>query len=98
MPRMSSRGMSLACQERVAARHIIDVSSKQLVTAVALHHHAWLRLASIMEDVRNRIEGLPFDRVGLFDPKTDEILESLLKHRRTARSISAQGASRGSWR
>ena len=72
------------------AGHIVNAASKQVAMAVTLHHHTWLQSLGISEDVRSRIEDLPFDGVGLFDEKTDEILDYLLNLRRTARSYSSQ--------
>lgn len=83
--------MTLARQERVVVHHIFDAASKQIATSISLWRHAWLRSATIPDDVRSRIEDLPFDGIGLFDTKTDEILDSLQKTRKIAHSYSSQG-------
>ena len=76
--------MSLARQERISARHIIDCFSRQLVSAIALRRYAWLRSAQIPDDVQLRIEDLPFNGSGFFDDKTGGILENLQKLKKTA--------------
>lgn len=88
-PKCSSchqEAMTLAHQEHIAARHIVDAASKQIPTSIALCRHSWLRSVSIPDDVRNKTEDLPFDGNSLFDGKTDEILDNLQKMRKTARS------------
>ena len=82
--------MALAQQERIATRHMVDTASKQIATSVTLRHYAWLHSASISEDARYRIEDLPFDGVGLYDDKTDEILDNLIKLRKMAKSYTNQ--------
>ena len=90
--------MGLAKQEQIVSRHVPDMASKQLATAVSLCRHAWLQSAGISDDVRTRIEDLPFDGIGLSDEKTDDILDNLLKLRKPARSYSTQQSHAGtSW-
>ena len=43
-----------------------------------------------MEDVKTRVENLPFDAKGLFNEKTDGNLEELHKMKKTAKSYSIQ--------
>lgn len=86
--------MSLAKQQCIAACHVIDAASKQQNTSIVLHRHAWLQSATIPEDARMHIEDLPFDGVGLFNGKTDDILNDLQKMRRTARSYNTQSSYR----
>ena len=76
--------MAFACQEQITACHVIEAASKHMATAIALHRHAWLRSAHISEDSCLRIEDLPFDGVGLFDDRMDEILDNLQKMRKIA--------------
>ena len=82
--------IALAHQDRIAARHVIKAASRHMVTAIALRRHAWLHSAHISDDSHMRIEDLPFDGVGLFDTKMDEILDNLQKMRKTARSYNSQ--------
>lgn len=84
--------MSVAHQERIMVRHLTDTASKQVNTSIVLRHHAWLRSATISGDARVQIEDLPFDSLGLFDTKTENILKNLQKMRKTARSYSSQNS------
>ena len=61
-----------------------------MATAVALRRHARLHSAHIADDSCMCIEDLPFDAFGLFDNKTDEILDNLQKLRKAARSYNIQ--------
>ncbi|KAJ7332790.1 hypothetical protein JRQ81_014970 [Phrynocephalus forsythii] len=65
--------LSLIDYQMITSLHITDAASKQLTTAIHLHHHAWLRTANITDDARNRIEDSPFDGEGLFATSTDAI-------------------------
>ena len=82
--------MALARQKRITARHIIDSSARQLVAAIALRRYAWLKSAQIPDDIRMQIEDLPFNGSGLFNDKTDDILENLQKFKKTAQSYNTQ--------
>ncbi|KAJ7341618.1 hypothetical protein JRQ81_005939, partial [Phrynocephalus forsythii] len=52
--------MPLVDYETIAAHHLADAASKQLVTAVYLRRHSWLRTANIPDDARHRTEDSPF--------------------------------------
>lgn len=82
--------MALSRQERIAARHVVDASARQATTSIALRRHAWLRSSSLPEDVRLHIEDMPFDGVGLFDVKTDVVLNEHQKVKKMAKSYSSQ--------
>lgn len=86
--------MLLARQEMIAARHVINTASRQAAALITLQHQAWLCSASIPEDAQAQIEDLPFDGFGLFDSKTDDILENLQKYRKMAKSYSSQNTYR----
>lgn len=86
--------MPLSKQEHIVARHVVDASSKQATTAIALRYHAWLRAATLPDDARLRIEDMPFDGVGLFNVKTDEVLKEHQQIKRTACSYSNQSGNR----
>lgn len=83
---LHQEAMSLAKQQRITAKHTTNAAAKQLSTAIALCRHAWLRSATLPEDARTYIEDLPFDGLGLFDPKTDDILNDQQKLRRSYNS------------
>ena len=76
---------TLAKQQRIASCYTADAASKVMATYIALRHHAWLRSAGISR-YRSRIEDLPFDSTGLFNDKTDEVMNNLHKIRKTAHS------------
>lgn len=71
--------MSLAQQEWIVSRHMVDATSEQIAAFIALCRHAWPRSANIPEG-----QELPFDG------KTGEILDNLQKIRKYARSYSSQ--------
>ena len=64
---------TLAKQQRQTVKHTTGTASKSLLTSIALRRHAWLRAANILDDTK--IEDLPFDAAGLFNSKTDDIME-----------------------
>lgn len=86
--------MSLSKQECITARHVIDVSSRQATTAIALRRHAWLKATTLPEDARACIEEMPFDGVGLFNTKTDDVLKEHQQMKRTAKSYSTLSTNR----
>ncbi|KAJ7326915.1 hypothetical protein JRQ81_016674 [Phrynocephalus forsythii] len=79
----------------LAARNMADAAAKQLSNAVYLRRHAWLRTTNIPDDAWNRIEDSPFDGEGLFATTTDESLDTLVKMRKTAKSIAYPFAATG---
>lgn len=84
----------LSRQERIAARHVVDSSSRQLATSIVLRRHACLRSTTLPEDLRLYIENMPFDGLGLFDVKTDSILNEHQKMKKTAKTYSSQPSYR----
>ena len=66
-----------------------DAVSKAMTSAIALKRHAW-HSAGIIDDAQSHTEDLPFDGVGLFNEKTDEVMENLHKIRKTVYSYSVQ--------
>ncbi|XP_072857659.2 uncharacterized protein LOC140707569 [Pogona vitticeps] len=76
--------------QRIATRHSVEAAARILVTAVTLRRHAWLRAANILDDVKTKVEDLPFDSSGLFSEKTDTHLEDLHKAKKTAKSYYIQ--------
>ncbi|KAJ7344891.1 hypothetical protein JRQ81_000841 [Phrynocephalus forsythii] len=80
--------LSLIDYETLVARNMAAAAAKQLSTAIYLRRHAWLRTTNIPDDARNRIEDSPFDGEGLFAITTDESLDTLVKMRKTAKSIT----------
>lgn len=91
---LHKEAMSLSKQELIAARHLVDVSSRQATTAIALRRHAWLKATTLPEDAKTRIEEMPFDGIGLFNTKTDDILKEHQQMKRTAKSYAAPSTSR----
>ena len=75
---------------RIATRHSVEAAARILMSAVTLRRHAWLRAANILDDVKAKIENLPFDASGLFSEKTDSHLEELHKAKKTAKSYYIQ--------
>uniref|UniRef100_A0ABM5FAT3 Uncharacterized protein n=1 Tax=Pogona vitticeps TaxID=103695 RepID=A0ABM5FAT3_9SAUR len=80
--------------QRIATRHSVEAAARILVSSVTLRRHAWLRSASILEDVKAKVEDLPFDASGLFSEKTDSHLEELHKAKKTAKSYFIQSQPR----
>ncbi|XP_078246160.1 uncharacterized protein LOC144588055 [Pogona vitticeps] len=76
--------------QRIATRHSVEAAARILVSSVTLRRHAWLRSANILDDVKSKIEDLPFDASGLFNEKTDSHLEDLHKAKKTAKSYFIQ--------
>lgn len=82
--------MALSRQERIAARHVVDSSSRQLATSIVLRRHIWLCSTTLRDDLRLHIENMPFDGLGLFDVKTDTVLNEHQKMKKTAKTYSSQ--------
>ncbi|XP_078245250.1 uncharacterized protein LOC144587803 [Pogona vitticeps] len=76
--------------QRIATRHSVEAAARILVSCVSLRRHAWLRSANILEDVKAKVEDLPFDASGLFHSKTDSHLEDVHKAKKTAKSYYIQ--------
>nr|XP_020644694.1 voltage-dependent calcium channel subunit alpha-2/delta-4 [Pogona vitticeps] len=89
--------ITLAKQQHLAAHHIADAASKSLVSSITLRQHAWVRSSRIMNDARTCIEELPFDGAGLFNEKTDYVMENLHKIHKTARLYAIQQPRVKSW-
>ncbi|KAJ7335335.1 hypothetical protein JRQ81_013276 [Phrynocephalus forsythii] len=45
--------LSLLDYQAITATHMADAAARQLANAVFLRRHAWLRTATITDDVRN---------------------------------------------
>ena len=82
-----AEALTVSKHQRLASRHIADATAKILSSAITLRRHAWLRAANIVEDVKTRIENLPFDGTGLFNEKTDSNLEDLHKVKKDCHSL-----------
>ena len=80
--------------QRIATRHSVEAAARILVMAVTLRRHAWLRGANILDDIKTKVEDLPFDISGLFSEKTDGHLEDLHKAKKTAKSYYIQSQPR----
>ena len=85
-----TEAMTLAKQQRVAARHTADMASKTMATSIAVRGHTWLRFANIVDDTKARIEDLLFNTMGLFSAKTDDMMENIHKMRKTVKSYVPQ--------
>ena len=66
----------------IVTRHSVEATARILVSTVNLRRHAWLRSANILDDVKAKVEDLPFDASGLF--------EELHKAKKTAKSYYIQ--------
>ncbi|XP_078242543.1 uncharacterized protein LOC144587068 [Pogona vitticeps] len=96
-----AEALTVSKYQRLAAHHVAEATSKNFASLITLRRHAWLRSANIVEDIKTRVENLPFDATGLFSQNTDENLENLHKSKKTAKSYSVQTAPRQSkpqWR
>ncbi|KAL8163712.1 UNVERIFIED_CONTAM: hypothetical protein K2H54_034570 [Gekko kuhli] len=58
-----------------------------LATGIALRRHAWLRTAHLPDDIKAKVEDLPFDGEGLFHTTTDQYLTSIDDSRKTAKRL-----------
>ncbi|XP_078242567.1 uncharacterized protein LOC144587084 [Pogona vitticeps] len=85
-----AEALTVSKYQRLAARHVAEATSKNFASLITLRRHAWLRSANIVEDIKTRVENLPFDASGLFSQNTDDNLESLHKSKKTAKSYSVQ--------
>ncbi|KAL8173140.1 UNVERIFIED_CONTAM: hypothetical protein K2H54_040593 [Gekko kuhli] len=56
-------------------------------TGIALRRHAWLRTAHLPDDIKAKVEDLPFDGEGLFHTTTDQYLTSIDDSRKTAKRL-----------
>ncbi|KAJ7329889.1 hypothetical protein JRQ81_016063 [Phrynocephalus forsythii] len=88
-----SEVLSLIDYQMITSLHLTDAASKQLTTAIHLRCHAWLRMANITDDARNRIEDSPFDGEGLFATSTDASLDNIQKMHKAAKSYTYQGTA-----
>ncbi|KAF7249179.1 hypothetical protein EYD10_04795 [Varanus komodoensis] len=77
----------VAVQQLSTARHHVDTNSRALVNAISLRRHAWLRNCNFPDEMKRRIEEMPFDGTGLFHQKTDRKLKAIHKSCMTARRM-----------
>ncbi|XP_078241458.1 uncharacterized protein LOC144586699 [Pogona vitticeps] len=89
-----AEALTVSKYQRLAARHVAEATSKNFASIITLRRHAWLCSANIVEDIKSRVENLPFDASGLFSQNTDENLENLHKSKKTAKSYSIQPQSK----
>ncbi|KAL8202982.1 UNVERIFIED_CONTAM: hypothetical protein K2H54_034026 [Gekko kuhli] len=61
--------------------------ASSLATGIALRRHAWLRTAHLPDDIKAKVEDLPFDGEGLFHTTTDQYLTSIDDSRKTAKRL-----------
>ena len=83
-----AEALTVSKHQRLASRHIADATAKNFASLITLRKHAWLRSANIVDDIKTRVENLPFDASDLFNQSTDENLENLHKSKKTAKSYS----------
>ncbi|KAF7246756.1 Voltage-dependent calcium channel subunit alpha-2/delta-1 [Varanus komodoensis] len=84
-------GMQVAIQQLSTARHHVDTDSRALVGAISLCRHAWLRNCNFPDEMKQRIEEMPFDGSGLFHSWTDHKLKSIHESHMTARWMELLG-------
>ncbi|KAF7252352.1 Lamina-associated polypeptide 2, isoform alpha [Varanus komodoensis] len=89
--------MQVAIQQLSTARHHVDTDSRALVGAISLRRHAWLRSCNFPEEMKRRIEEMPFDGLGLFHARTDHKLKSVHESRMTARWMELLTQPRRKW-
>lgn len=77
----------LATHQLYSVRHSTDWAAKNLSAAVALRRHAWLKSTGIQDYFKAKIEDLPFDREGIFNGKTDDMLQKVIKMRTVAQRM-----------
>ncbi|KAL8198742.1 UNVERIFIED_CONTAM: hypothetical protein K2H54_022478 [Gekko kuhli] len=65
----------------------LQLISRILATGIALRRHAWLRTAHLPDDIKAKVEDLPFDGEGLFHTTTDQYLTSIDDSRKTAKRL-----------
>ncbi|KAJ7341476.1 hypothetical protein JRQ81_005617 [Phrynocephalus forsythii] len=85
--------LSIIDYQMITSLHLTDAAAKQLMTAIHLCRHTWLRTSNITDDARNRIEDSPFDSEGLFATSMEESLDNIQKMRKAAKSYTYQGTS-----
>ncbi|KAH1176788.1 hypothetical protein KIL84_010490 [Mauremys mutica] len=66
---------------------VVDTLARVMASAITMRRASWLQNLSIMLDVHQAIEDLPFDDRTLFLYKTDETLHSFKDSRSTFRSV-----------
>ncbi|KAF7251908.1 Polypeptide N-acetylgalactosaminyltransferase 16 [Varanus komodoensis] len=86
--------MQVAVQQLSTARHHVDSDSRSLVGAISLRRHAWLRNCNFPEEMKRRIEEMPFDGSGLFHARTDSKLKKSHESRMTARRMELKSLPR----
>ncbi|KAF7238301.1 Retinoic acid receptor beta [Varanus komodoensis] len=79
--------MQVAIQQLSTARHHVDTDSQAMVSAISLQRHAWMRNCNFPEEMKRRIEEMPFNGTGLFHAKTDHKLKAIYESRMTARHM-----------
>ncbi|KAL8175908.1 UNVERIFIED_CONTAM: hypothetical protein K2H54_013723 [Gekko kuhli] len=77
----------LSRQQISTIKHTVSCSSRSLATGIALRCHAWLHTAHLPDDIKAKVEDLPFDGEGLFHTTTDQYLTSIDDSRKTAKRL-----------
>ncbi|KAF7246105.1 Transposon Ty3-I Gag-Pol polyprotein [Varanus komodoensis] len=86
--------MQVAVQQLSTARHHVDSDLRSLVGHISLRRHAWLRNCNFPDEMKRRIEELPFDGSGLFHARTDSKLKKIDESRMTAHRMELQSLPR----
>ncbi|KAF7246220.1 Carboxypeptidase Q [Varanus komodoensis] len=84
-------GMQVAIQQLSTARRHVDTDSRALVGAASLRRHAWLRNCNFPDEMKRRIEEMPFDGSRLFHSHTVHKLKSIRESRMTPRRMELPG-------
>ncbi|XP_060089129.1 phospholipid-transporting ATPase ABCA1-like [Heteronotia binoei] len=71
-----------------SVRSVVPVfASSVALRRHAWRRHAWLRSTNLQPDIKQKIEDLPFDGLGLFHASTDEVLTSVDDGRKRAKRL-----------
>ncbi|XP_044306859.1 uncharacterized protein LOC123033954 [Varanus komodoensis] len=89
--------MQVTVQQLSTARHHVDSDSRLLVGAISLRRHAWLRNCNFLDEMKRRIEEMPFDGSGLFNAKADSKLKKIHESRMTACRMELQSLPLRKW-
>ncbi|XP_054835795.1 lamina-associated polypeptide 2, isoforms alpha/zeta-like isoform X2 [Eublepharis macularius] len=90
---LQTEAVQLSKQQMNAGNHAADTAARGMASAVLLRRHSWLRSTALSQEVKAKIEHLPFEGDSLFSSTTDEALKKK-KARQTARSLGVTSADR----
>ncbi|XP_054846389.1 uncharacterized protein LOC129336978 [Eublepharis macularius] len=95
---LQTEAVRLSKQQMNAGSHAADTAARGMASAVVLRRHSWLRSTALSQEVRSRVESMPFEGDSLFSKATDETLKKKKEDRQTARSLGLAPADKPSSR